>query len=105
MDNVPNMFIRKLASIRKFLSQKDCETLVHSFISSRLDSCNALLFGISRANISKLQKVQNAAVRLILCKKRRESVGESGALRSGVWFRANNLMIMMTQHNFCLLFD
>ena len=32
-------------------------------------------------------------------------VGESGALRSGVWFRANNLMIMMTQHNFCLLFD
>ena len=33
------------------------------------------------------------------------SVGESGALRSGVWFRANNLMIMMTQHNFCLLFD
>ena len=70
------MFIRKLASIRKFLSQKDCETLVHSFISSRLDSCNALLFGISRANISKLQKVQNAAVRLILCKKRRESVRE-----------------------------
>ena len=32
-------------------------------------------------------------------------IGESGALRSGVWFRANNLMIMMTQHNFCLLFD
>ena len=33
------------------------------------------------------------------------AIGESGALRSGVWFRANNLMIMMTQHNFCLLFD
>ena len=33
------------------------------------------------------------------------TLGESGALRSGVWFRANNLMIMMTQHNFCLLFD
>ena len=32
-------------------------------------------------------------------------IGESGALRSGVWFRANNPMIMMTQHNFCLLFD
>ena len=32
-------------------------------------------------------------------------LGESGALRSGVWFRASNLMIMMTQHNFCLLFD
>ena len=32
-------------------------------------------------------------------------IGESRALRSGVWFRANNLMIMMTQHNFCLLFD
>ena len=32
-------------------------------------------------------------------------IEESGALRSGVWFRANNLMIMMTQHNFCLLFN
>jgi len=71
------MFIRKLASIRKFLSQKDCETLVHSFISSRLDSCNALLFGTSRANISKLQKIQNAAARLILRKKKRESVRDS----------------------------
>ena len=37
-----SMFIiRMLASIRRFLSQKDCETLVHSFISPRLDSCNA----------------------------------------------------------------
>ena len=25
-----------------------------------------------------------------------EALGESGALRSGVWFRANNLIIMMT---------
>ena len=71
------MFIRKLASILRFLSQKDCETLVHSFISSRLDSCNARLFGISRANISKLQKVENATVLLILCKKRRQYVSES----------------------------
>ena len=57
-------FIRKLSSIRKFLSRKDCETLVHAFLSSRLDSSNAVLFGVSRSNIGKLQKVQNAAIRL-----------------------------------------
>ena len=55
------LFIRKLSSIRKFLSQKDCESLVHAFFSSRLDSCNSLFFGLTKANISKLQKVQNAA--------------------------------------------
>ena len=70
------LFIRKLSSIRKFLSQKDCESLVHAFISSRLDSCNSLFFGLTKANISKLQKVQNAAIRVITFKKKRESVKE-----------------------------
>ena len=98
------MYIRKLASIRKFLSQKDCETLVHSFISSRLDSCNALLFGISRANIMKLQKIQNAAARLILRKKKRESVKE--ALKDLHWLNIDQrlsykilLLVFKCLHN------
>ena len=74
------MYIRKLASIRKFLSQKDCETLVHSFISSRLDSCNALLFGMVLVELtswsSRRSRTQLLAG-LILRKKKRESVKES----------------------------
>jgi len=35
--------------------------LVHTFVSSRLDYCNSLLYGISDSLLAKLQTVQNAA--------------------------------------------
>jgi len=37
-----------------------------AFISSRLDYCNSLLFGISDSLLRSLQAVQNAAARLLL---------------------------------------
>ena len=51
--------------IRKYLSWQSAEILVHAFITSRLDYCNGLLYGLPDCLLNKLQRVQNAYARLI----------------------------------------
>ena len=51
--------------IRKYLSQESTRTLVHAFIIGRIDYCNSLLFGLPSVHLLKLQRLQNAAARLI----------------------------------------
>jgi len=55
----------QLRMIVRSLSDDAKKTLVQSFVSCRLDYCNALLFSISGGLIQRLQSVQNAAARLV----------------------------------------
>ena len=57
--------LRNISRIRKLLSTKTIETLVHAFVTSKLDHCNSPLYGVPKYVIKKLQSVQNAAARLI----------------------------------------
>ena len=57
--------LRNIAKIRDSLSQKDTEILVHAFFSSKLDSCNSLLYGLPQSLIDRLQAVQNCATLLV----------------------------------------
>ena len=40
--------------IRKFLSVESAALLVNSMISSRIDYCNSLLYGVNEYNVAKL---------------------------------------------------
>ncbi|KAF7647277.1 hypothetical protein LDENG_00174860 [Lucifuga dentata] len=57
--------LSNIAKIRPILSLRDAETLIHAFVSSRLDYCNVLLSGLPNYAIRSLQLVQNAAARLL----------------------------------------
>ena len=56
--------ISQSVKVRSSLTTETTETLVHAFISSRLDYCNSLLYGINDGLLKKLQAVQNAAARV-----------------------------------------
>ena len=78
-------YLSDIGKIRKLLSKKHTEMLVHSAITSRLDYCNSLLYGVNKTVLNKLQMVQNAAARLISLRRKRESV--SDVLHNLHWLR------------------
>ena len=57
--------IYNIKHIRKYLNRNLTEKIVHVLITSQLDYCNSLLFGLSNSQLKKLQNVQNAAARII----------------------------------------
>ena len=60
-------YLYNIRHIRKYLSRSSSETLIHAFITSRLDYCNSLLYGLPKYQLSKLQHVMNASARLVYC--------------------------------------
>ena len=58
--------LHNIRRIKRYLSRDSLLTLIHAFITSRLDYCNGLLYGLPKAQTAKLQRVQNAAVRLVM---------------------------------------
>ena len=51
--------------IRKYLNNAATQTLVHSIVIGRLDYCNSLLYKVPAVHMSKLQRIQNSAARLV----------------------------------------
>ena len=57
--------LHNIHSISKFLDRGALHTLVHALVTSKLDSFNSLYSGLPVCQIMKLQRVQNAAARLV----------------------------------------
>ena len=62
--------LRRISSIRRYLTPDATKTLVSSCILSRLDYCNSLLVGCPHTLIRPLQQVQNSAAKLVYKAKR-----------------------------------
>ncbi|XP_072041126.1 uncharacterized protein [Amphiura filiformis] len=63
--------IKNLWRIRCYINQETCHHAVRALILSRLDYCNALFLQLSAKDISRLQRLQNSAARVIFAVGRR----------------------------------
>ena len=66
--------LRRLASIRRFLTSTATATLVSAFVLSRINYCSSLLFGSTHDVTSHLQRIHNYAARVILRLPRSSSI-------------------------------
>ena len=67
--------LRNINHISRYLPPTTKERVINALIiyTSRIDYCNSLLYNTSANNISRLQRMHNAAARLILCRPRTDS--------------------------------
>ena len=71
--------LRRLRQLRDKVSQETMRQLVTSLVLSRLDYCNVVLAGLPASTIDPLQRVLNAAARLVLRLDRRSHTRPSVA--------------------------
>ena len=55
----------KISKIRKFLTPETTKTIIHAFVTSKIDYCNSLLFGLPKFLLQRLQRVLNCAARVV----------------------------------------
>ena len=66
--------LRRIASVRPYLTRTATAQLLSSAITSRLDYCNSSLAELPVKQISRLQRVQNNAAKLVLWKSKYDHV-------------------------------
>jgi len=57
--------LKNIHCLKAFLTQEALVTVVHAFVTSRIDYCNSVLCGISDYSINRLQRIQNSAAHIV----------------------------------------
>ena len=63
-----------IGKIRNYITTHQAKSVVHAYVTSKLDLNNALLAGVPLTITSKLQQIQNAAAKLITRSKKYDHV-------------------------------
>uniref|UniRef100_A0A670J1P8 Reverse transcriptase domain-containing protein n=1 Tax=Podarcis muralis TaxID=64176 RepID=A0A670J1P8_PODMU len=66
--------LRQAKQLAPYLSRPDLATVIHATVTSRLDYCNSLYMGLPLRLTQKLQRVQNAAARLLMGSSLRDHI-------------------------------
>ena len=66
--------LHQVGKIRKYLSIDQTKNVLHALVTSKLDQNNSLLAGIPENQCNKLQRVQNAAAKIVYKAKKHDHV-------------------------------
>ena len=66
--------LHNINRIKGFVDFQTLERIIHCFISSKLDYCNSMFLGLPATLLKRLQRVQNAAARILTCTPRRDHI-------------------------------
>ena len=66
--------IREISYYRRFLTPSATKTLIHAYVTSRLDYCNGLLYGLPKELTNRLQSVLNTAARLVTLTRKYDNI-------------------------------
>ena len=72
-----------IRSITKFRTVESCKALVRNLVINHLDYANFVYFGLPQSELQRLQRVQNIAVKLVLCRSKFSCTSE--AMKSLHW--------------------
>ena len=92
--------ISRLAKVRRHLTDEACARMINALITTRLDFQNSLLLGLPDSEMSRLQKAQNSAARLLTGTKRRDHI--TPILKELHWLPVRqriNFKVILTVHN------
>ena len=65
--------LTNISKIRTYLDRESTEA-IHSFVTTNLDCCNAILYGLPKALLNCLQLVQNRAARIVTFTEKYEHI-------------------------------
>ena len=66
--------LRNISHIREYLTLSSAKIIVYALACSRIDANNAVYYGLPMVQIKKLQRIQNAAARIILRRRKYDHV-------------------------------
>ena len=66
--------LRNLFKIHTYLTDEATSKVVHAFVTTKLEYCNHLYFGLPKYQVNKMQRIQNTAAWLVTCSSKHDHI-------------------------------
>ena len=69
--------LTNISKIRTYLDLEFTEAIIHAFVTTNLDYCNSIIYGLPKVLLNRLQLVQNRTARIVTFTKKYEHITPS----------------------------